>query len=298
MITLVPDYYYKFHCIANNCKHSCCIGWEIDIDDKTYRKYIEYKGPLKHALKECICHGETPYFKLDEKKRCPFLNDNNLCDIYCEMGDESLCQICTDHPRFRNFYSSITEVGLGICCEEACRIIMKHDNSFKTIVYDSDENDVELTDEEAAFFKIRDKIISILNNRSQNIEERFLCIWDLFSVNVEIPDLKSIFTDLEYMDHNISELITYPACVNESYLEQLAVYFIFRHMTGALDDGLFVERAVFAYIGVKAVSAMCKSDSIEEFCENARIFSSEIEYSEDNIDEILFRIGDLIEISI
>ena len=163
---------------------------------------------------------------------------------------------------------------------------MKHDNSFKTIVYDSDENDVELTDEEAAFFKIRDKIISILNNRSQNIEERFLCIWDLFSVNVEIPDLKSIFTDLEYMDHNISELITYPACVNESYLEQLAVYFIFRHMTGALDDGLFVERAVFAYIGVKAVSAMCKSDSFEEFCEKVNPHLEECRFQKISVKNI------------
>ena len=30
-----PNYYDKFKCIANRCKHSCCIGWEIDIDEDT-----------------------------------------------------------------------------------------------------------------------------------------------------------------------------------------------------------------------------------------------------------------------
>ena len=25
-----PDYYPKFHCLAQRCRHSCCIGWEIE----------------------------------------------------------------------------------------------------------------------------------------------------------------------------------------------------------------------------------------------------------------------------
>lgn len=29
-----PDYYDRFRCIAGACKDSCCIGWEIDIDEK------------------------------------------------------------------------------------------------------------------------------------------------------------------------------------------------------------------------------------------------------------------------
>ena len=39
MKVFAPNYYKKFSCIADKCKHSCCIGWEIDIDDATSEQY-------------------------------------------------------------------------------------------------------------------------------------------------------------------------------------------------------------------------------------------------------------------
>ena len=38
-----PKYYKNFKCIADKCDHSCCIGWEIDIDSAAYAKYKELK---------------------------------------------------------------------------------------------------------------------------------------------------------------------------------------------------------------------------------------------------------------
>ena len=35
MIFRTPDFYRDFHCIADRCSDSCCIGWEIDIDPDT-----------------------------------------------------------------------------------------------------------------------------------------------------------------------------------------------------------------------------------------------------------------------
>ena len=32
---IVPVYYEKFHCLADHCRRSCCIGWELDLDDDT-----------------------------------------------------------------------------------------------------------------------------------------------------------------------------------------------------------------------------------------------------------------------
>lgn len=34
-----PDFYDAFHCIASRCRHSCCVGWEIDIDGDTADLY-------------------------------------------------------------------------------------------------------------------------------------------------------------------------------------------------------------------------------------------------------------------
>ena len=35
----VPYYYKEFKCIAGACKDSCCVGWEIDIDEDTFSYY-------------------------------------------------------------------------------------------------------------------------------------------------------------------------------------------------------------------------------------------------------------------
>ena len=102
MTIITPNYYNKFKCIADKCKHSCCIGWEIDIDDTTLKKYNNLKSDFANRLKSNISLANAPHFKLDKSERCPFLNEQGLCDIILNEGEDMLCQICADHPRFRN----------------------------------------------------------------------------------------------------------------------------------------------------------------------------------------------------
>ena len=45
-----PKYYKNFTCIADQCEHSCCIGWEIDIDGKTLKKYESLKSGYGNAI--------------------------------------------------------------------------------------------------------------------------------------------------------------------------------------------------------------------------------------------------------
>ena len=54
MLTVYPNYYPTFRCIAGACKHSCCIGWEIDIDEETLTKYKNMSGPLGDRLRRNI----------------------------------------------------------------------------------------------------------------------------------------------------------------------------------------------------------------------------------------------------
>ena len=42
MILTFPTFYRDFKCIANRCTDSCCIGWEIDIDEDN-NKYLAYR---------------------------------------------------------------------------------------------------------------------------------------------------------------------------------------------------------------------------------------------------------------
>ena len=119
-----PSYMQEFHCIADRCRDSCCIGWEIFIDAPTAARYDAVGGSFGERLQAAMTKEQPCSFCTDEQERCPFLNKRNLCDIILEMGEDALCQICTDHPRFYNWYPDRKECGLGLCCEEAARLIL------------------------------------------------------------------------------------------------------------------------------------------------------------------------------
>ena len=76
---IVPSYYKNFKCIASACRHSCCVGWEIDIDAETYSYYGTIGGEIGESLKSNIAVEDgQPHFILDENERCPFLNKEGL----------------------------------------------------------------------------------------------------------------------------------------------------------------------------------------------------------------------------
>ena len=126
MKIFAPDYYRDFKCSAGDCKHSCCIGWEIDIDSETADYYKSITGEFGKRLAKNIDFTEDGgVFHLCENERCPFLNEKGLCDIILNLGEESISQVCDDHPRFRNFFESRTEIGLGLCCEAVAKLVLE-----------------------------------------------------------------------------------------------------------------------------------------------------------------------------
>ena len=145
MIFRTPAYYKKFKCIASDCSDNCCIGWEIDIDRISRARYERVSGSFGDRLREGMT--ESPdgscSFCLSEGRRCVFLNKDNLCDIIIELGEDALCQICRDHPRYFEWFDDGTkEGGMGLCCEEAARIILTNEEPFsvtETEIRDDEE---------------------------------------------------------------------------------------------------------------------------------------------------------------
>lgn len=292
MITITPDYYDKFKCIADRCCHSCCIGWEIDIDDSTLKKYNNLKGDFASRLKSNIESKDTPHFKLSTDERCPFLNHNGLCDIITNLGEDMLCQICNDHPRFRNFYEDFTEVGLGLCCEAAAEIILTN----------SDKTTLNLTHEIAQLpiITFRQKLFDILQDRSLPIESRVDNM--LLAIDAQLSqdiDWYQVFNDLEKMDSVWSDYLirikkginfSAPDPILDTAYEQLLVYLIFRHFTDCRYDERLKERVLFSALIYKVIRTMNTSGTIEELLEIARLYSCEIEYSDENIDKLLTKL--------
>ena len=127
MILRVPSYYKKFHCIADQCQDSCCIGWEIDIDEDTFSYYKSVEGSFGERLRTHMEEGETNSFTLSPNGWCPFLNEKKLCDICIELGEEALCEVCTEFPRFTMEYENVREKVLSLSCEEVGRLVFSSD---------------------------------------------------------------------------------------------------------------------------------------------------------------------------
>ncbi len=156
MNVYVPEYYPQFRCIASECQHTCCAGWEIDIDPESLSRYQRMAGAFGSLVKQSISLDETPHFILSAHERCPLLNQDNLCDLILHEGEGALCLICRDHPRFRNYFSSRIEMGLGLVCEEAARIILSWPAPLRLVRLEG--NDIEEpTDDERYLFALRDE---------------------------------------------------------------------------------------------------------------------------------------------
>ena len=180
MKTLVPAFYRDFHCIGSACRDNCCIGWEIDIDDRTAAFYRALPGAFGDRLRQDIDWNETASFRLKEGDRCPFLNGDNLCDIIIKLGEEHLCDICDRHPRFRNVLGNYAEMGLGLCCEEAARLLLSWKEKMTLLPGpDIDEEPEELDPALiAALQDARQGAFGILQDRSRPILVRAALLLD------------------------------------------------------------------------------------------------------------------------
>lgn len=187
MILRVPDYYSEFSCIADQCRDSCCIGWEIDVDEDTYTYYRNLKGSLGDKLRTCMYETEDNEhsFQLQEHGRCPFLNGNNLCDICLQLGEEALSEVCTEYPRFTLEYGNVRQKCLSLSCEEVGRILFEREPPVRIVEYEQGQEPEEESVMEPDNSKqqetvkyiswleeIQNRAVSILQNRKVPIRQR------------------------------------------------------------------------------------------------------------------------------
>ena len=300
-----PGYYKSFSCIADKCTHSCCIGWEIDIDSGTAEKYRSLSHGYGEQIRESVEGEEPPRFRLSDKERCPHLDNSGLCRIISNLGEEYLCEICREHPRFYNDTSRGKEVGLGMACEEACRIILESDGYAN--ITEIGMVDGEIPDIAFDATANRAQIYDILGDTSISYVDRLLKIETVFDVHpARISDgaWREVLSGLEYldethrqwMDHYTSDLTTPPEW--EKLLTRALAYFIYRHGSGAQDVGEFREAVGFSLFCERLLASAVVVERVQDvagFIRAARIISEEIEYSEENTEAIRFEFSFMME---
>lgn len=193
MLYTIPDYYKEFKCTADKCKDTCCAGWQIVVDEKSLAKYKKVcashllpigknadKDTSKFAWKvfrSIDWNGGT--FRQDENKRCAFLDENNLCDMYKNLGEKSLCKTCKLYPRHIEEFEGLREISLSVSCPEVAKILMEKKEPVKFLTYEK-EGEEEFEDFDPFLFSIledaRKEMLKILQNRNLPIRERTLLV--------------------------------------------------------------------------------------------------------------------------
>lgn len=287
-----PAYYNSFKCIADKCSNSCCVGWEIGVDGDTANKYASLGGELGDEIRAHLCDD---VIEMCDDGRCPFLDRNGLCRIISAMGEDYTSVICREHPRFYHRVGQRVEGGLGLSCEEACRIILSSD-AYADFV--EGEHDCLIGDE-TDFDSIlhREYIYNILLNTDLSyIEKKSLIIgkYGLGDIFFTDDDFNAAFSELEYLDDDHRHIMLvdgiYEGNEYDAVLQRLMAYLVFRHVSIA--DGYDNLRARVGFcllLCAVAEGNICRGRlDFAGVCDVARIISEEIEYSEDNTAALIF----------
>lgn len=174
-----PQYYDNFTCIADRCPATCCAGWQIVIDEKSLEKYNHVQGEFGIRLQKSIDWEEGVFHQYN--RRCAFLNKENLCDLYRELGAEGLCDTCRLYPRHIEEFEEVREFSLSLSCPVAAEMILGQ----KEPVHFLEEADEALEEEDYEDFdsilydwleEVREVLFGILQNRKLSIATRMALI--------------------------------------------------------------------------------------------------------------------------
>lgn len=168
-----PHYYDAFRCIANQCPETCCAGWQIVIDEDSLEKYSRIENSFGNRIRNSVDWTEGIFYQYD--RRCAFLNEQNLCDLQSELGEEALCDACRRYPRHVEEYEGLREYSLSLSCPVAAAMILKEKEPVTFQEWETDEED-EFEEFDFLMFTqledARDVIFQIIQNREIDLRIR------------------------------------------------------------------------------------------------------------------------------
>lgn len=138
------------------------------VDEASLKKYSRVKGSFGSRLHNSIDWREGAFKRYEE--RCAFLDEDNLCDIYKELGPEGLCRTCRTYPRHIEEFEGVREMSLCLSCIEAARMVLGCREPVRFLTREDDRAEPE--EEDFDFFlytkltDARELMLDILRDRS------------------------------------------------------------------------------------------------------------------------------------
>lgn len=296
MILRTPSFYKDFKCIAGACPDSCCQGWEVDADEKSLEYYKTLSGEIRQKIDSVLTKDEfgNTIFRLADKKRCPFLNNENLCDMHIAIGGEHTPYTCRTFPRFINDFGGTEEMGVSFSCPVASDMMF---NLKEKMTFKDEANDrlPELNEIDAQTYfylvKARKKAYEIVQNRDKHISDRLKELLEYGKeVQKDLEEYKEGDDDIDFFEvFNNPEVINQQwvekvknkkekPIENEIFNEQIAMYFLFKYFLTAVYDYDVLSKIKMAIVGVLIVTYFGEESWV------IHLWSKETEHSQYNMD--------------
>lgn len=292
-----PTFYKNFKCIAGDCPDSCCQGWEVDADSDSleYYKTLDNSLEIKKRIDSVLSKDEfnNTIFTLAPKKRCPFLNDENLCDMHIAIGGEHTPYTCRTFPRFIYDFGATREIGISFSCPVASDMMYNTESfDFETEV-NSDLPTLNDIDAEKYFllYKGRAEAYKIAKDKNKSIRER---LNDLLDLGVLLQE-KLFPYDEGGDDIAFFDVFKNPELINPEWKEKvenfslkqvsdtqsnenILMYFLYKYLVQAVYDDDALSKIKMAVLGV-LINTYFGEDSW-----TIHLWSKETEHSQYNMD--------------
>ena len=295
MALYAPIYYSDFRCVAGACKHTCCAGWQIDIDADTASRYQEMEGAIGEEIRASLMpHEGGVHFATLKNGRCAHLDEAGLCRIISAAGEGALCHICREHPRFYSTVLGDTLVGLGAVCETAAELLLTAPDYVTLVSPEAALPPVSLTD---AAFCAHAALFDALKNGKGSLAARVAEIRERFAGGLYLPprEWRRLFASLEYLDKKNKKRFQKAlrrvtregeALLQDALCERFLAYLFYRHVLSAKDAHDARLAVGVALILLTVFEALLLTGFSP--AEAARTVSEELEYSEENTEALFF----------
>ena len=307
-----PTFYKNFKCIAGECPDSCCQGWEVDADSDSleYYKTLDDSLEIKKRIDSVLSKDEfdNTIFTLAPKKRCPFLNDENLCDMHIAIGGEHTPYTCRTFPRFIYDFGATREIGISFSCPVASDMMYNTESfDFETDI-NSDLPTLNDIDAEKYFllYKGRSEAYEIAKDKNKSIRERLNDLLDLgvllqeklFPYDEGGDDIAffDVFKNPELINPEWKEKIenfSLKQVSDTQSNENILMYFLYKYLMQAVYDDDALSKIKMAVLGV-LINTYFGEDSW-----TVHLWSKETEHSQYNMDRYkkLLRNADCLSVT-
>ncbi|WP_432646557.1 flagellin lysine-N-methylase [Mitsuokella sp.] len=287
LTTIWPDFAPDFFCKANLCQHSCCRGWEIDIDAAAAEWYQLLDGKIGAELRKNIVQAEdgTYSFRLTKDERCPFLRRDGLCRLILELGEDALCEICTMHPRFFVLCGNVELAGFGLACEKTVELLLAEEgpltfyregNEQKRITFAELVKGLGLLGEREEADRL-----DLFSFRPEHDAKKIRQLFLLMQKTEPIDEVWSEhLNDLLREDEKVRKCCeTYTGLYETAAFDRIFQYIAYRQLGTAANYGL---QAIYRYAQMSTMYIFIEAAVTENLAEAVRRWSEQIEYSEEN----------------